>query len=311
MSDLDLDSLRADLARWFGRCGRDLPFRREDRTPWGVLVCEIMAHQTPMSRVVPAWERWMERWPTPAATAQASPGDVVRMWGTLGYPRRALRLHEAAATIAADPVLAPLAVAPYARAHDLAPGDIVERLLALPGVGPYTAAAVAAFGCGKRALVLDTNVRRVLARLVGGTDQPASTPTRAERERAQRVWPDDDALAVAWAAHVMELGALVCRARTPECRECPVSAHCRWLARGAPRRATPLSRQRYTGTDRQARGRVLALLRAHPEAQPVATALAAARLPGAEDTDQAERALAGLIADGLVVRDGAMVGLPS
>lgn len=271
---------------------------------------EVMAHQTPLARVVPAWEEWMRRWPTPADAGAASRADVLRVWGNLGYPRRALRLAEAGATLAADPVLGPLACLPVDQAFSAAPADIYERLLALPGVGPYTAGAVTAFGCGRRALVLDTNVRRVLARVAGGTDQPAGAVTATERARTEALWPTDDAAAAAWTLHVMEFGALVCTARAPACATCPIDTACRWLGRGRPTRQSPLSRQRYTGTDRQARGRILAALRARPAPLTQAEALAAATLPQAEGDAQARRALAGLEADGLVESRGDLVWLP-
>src|SRR5690606_4623139 len=137
-----------------------------------------------------------------------------------------------------------------------------ELLLALPGVGKYTAAAVRAFAFGRRAVVVDTNVRRVLARALTGTALPPPHPTAAERRLARAVVPDDDD-AARWAAASMELGALVCTARSPKCAECPVAHLCAWRAAGYPadehagRRRT----QEWHGTDRQVRGRIMALLR--------------------------------------------------
>ncbi|MDU0968356.1 MAG: A/G-specific adenine glycosylase [Actinomycetaceae bacterium] len=308
---IDEDALarvRAELSAWYPQVARDFPWRRPDRTPWGVLVSEVMAQQTPMMRVEPRWDEWMRRWPTPAAAAAAPRSDALRVWGNLGYPRRALRLLEAAGAIAADPALASLFTRPASDVGQV-PADIDARLRALPGVGDYTAAAVAAFALGRRALVLDTNVRRVLARLFAGVDQPAGAPKAAERALAEAVWPDEDAPAAAWSAHVMELGALVCRARTPLCDECPVRGECAWLDAGSPRRDAPLARQAWAGTDRQARGRILAALRATSGAVTRREALAVATLPGA-DVDQAPRALASLKADGLVCVEGDLVSLP-
>src|SRR5690606_7452204 len=135
---------------WFDHAARDLPWRRPECSPWGVLVSEIMLQQTPVVRVLPAWMSWMERWPTPAHLAAASQADAVRAWDRLGYPRRAKRLWECAGEIV--------------RRHGGEVPDDEEELLALPGIGAYTAAAVRSFAFGRRAVVLDTNVRRVIAR---------------------------------------------------------------------------------------------------------------------------------------------------
>ncbi|MBL0886851.1 A/G-specific adenine glycosylase [Myceligenerans indicum] len=241
--------LRTAVTDWFAGAARDLPWRAPDRSPWGVLVSEVMLQQTPVVRVEPAWRSWMERWPEPVDLARADTADVLRAWGRLGYPRRALRLQECAAVLV--------------ERHDGAVPRTEEELRALPGIGEYTAAAVVAFAYGLRAVVVDTNVRRVLARAIDGTALPAPSYTAAERALATAVAPREDASAARWAAASMELGALVCTARSPRCDACPVAGLCAWRAAGsppdahAPRRRT----QAWHGTDRQCRGRVMAALR--------------------------------------------------
>lgn len=283
----DAAAVRGAVVAWFGVHARDLPWRAPDRTPWGVLVSEVMLQQTPVVRVEPAWRAWMSRWPRPADLAAASPADVLRAWDRLGYPRRALRLQECARAV-------------VERHGGEVPSDEAE-LLALPGVGSYTAAAVRAFAFGRRSVVLDTNVRRVLARVVEGAALPAPTPTVGERAAAEALVPPDDAGAARWAAASMELGALVCTARAPRCPACPVRDLCAWRAAGspadvhAPRRRT----QAWAGTDRQVRGRIMALLREALEPAP-ASAVAAVW----PDDAQRDRCLAGLLADGLVERVG-------
>jgi A/G-specific adenine glycosylase len=289
---------------WYARNARDLPWRAPSASPWAVLVSEIMLQQTPVARVLPEYLGWMTRWPTPAALAAAPAGEAIRQWGRLGYPRRALRLHETATIL-------------VARHGGTVPADL-DALRALPGIGSYTAAAVASFAFGQRHAVLDTNVRRVLARLVAG--QPwagaASSASVAERRLAESLLPAEPAVAARWSVAVMELGALVCTAASPRCGDCPVARECAWLAAGRPgaggvtgvngvaagvaavvgvagaaRRRT----QKYEGTDRQCRGRLLAVLRAaeNPVRRADFDAVWAGRA-------QLERALDGLVADGLV-----------
>jgi A/G-specific adenine glycosylase len=272
---------------WFSRNARDLPWREPGTTPWSVLVSEIMLQQTPVARVVPAYRGWLDRWPTPAALAAEPAGEAIRQWGRLGYPRRALRLHQTATMVTE-------------RHGGIVPDD-VDALLALPGIGSYTAAAVASFAFGQRHAVLDTNVRRVLARLVTGQPQPRSTPSVAERRMAESLLPAEPAVAARWSVAVMELGALVCTAASPRCADCPVARHCAWLAAGRPeagngtRNGTGRRTQRYDGTDRQCRGRLLAVLRdgGGPVAQADLDVVWA-------DRAQRARALDGLVADGLV-----------
>lgn len=273
------------VVAWFAESARDLPWRSPARTPWGVLVSEIMLQQTPVVRVEPLWRAWMQRWPDPAALADASTADVLRAWDRLGYPRRALRLQECARTV-------------VARHDGLLPED-EAGLLALPGIGPYTAAAVMAFAHGRRSVVVDTNIRRVLARAVDGKALPAPALTRAEMARAAAVVPDDDAGAARWSAAAMELGALVCTARAPRCTSCPVEHLCAWRLAGSPPDALDGTRRRqaWHGTDRQVRGQVMAVLRNAPG--PVPEASLAAGWP----QDVRDRVLAGLVADGLAVQE--------
>ena len=267
---------------WFARHARDLPWRAPGATPWSVLVSEIMLQQTPVARVVPAHRSWLARWPTPAALAAEPAGEAIRQWGRLGYPRRALRLHETAGIVTV-------------RHGGIVPDDI-DALLALPGIGSYTAAAVASFAFGQRHAVLDTNVRRVLARLVAGQPRPRRAPSPAERRMAESLLPAEPAVAARWSVAVMELGALVCTAASPRCADCPVARHCGWLAAGRPEDARSGGRtQRYDGTDRQCRGRLLAVLRhgSEPVTQADLDVVWADRV-------QLARALDGLVTDGLV-----------
>ncbi|MBO3095669.1 A/G-specific adenine glycosylase [Cellulomonas dongxiuzhuiae] len=291
--DVEASGVRDDVVAWFDAHARDLPWRAADRTPWGVLVSEVMLQQTPVVRVEPAWRAWLDRWPTPADLAAAPTGDVLRAWDRLGYPRRALRLQECARAV-------------VERHGGVLPDD-EDALLALPGVGPYTAAAVRAFAFGRRSVVLDTNVRRVLARVAAGEALPAPALTVAETARAAAWVPDDDASAARWAAASMELGALVCTARSPRCDACPVADRCRWLAAGRPADAHAHRRraQAWAGTDRQARGRVMALLR--EALAPVPHAAVAAVWP---DVAQLARCLDALVVDGLVVREDAAGDAP-
>lgn len=281
--DEAVPSMAAALGEWYAAARRTLPWREPTCSPWGVLVSEFMLQQTPVSRVLPVWQTWLARWPTPAGLAADAPGEAVASWGRLGYPRRALRLHAAA-------------VACIERHDGLVPEDYAD-LRALPGVGDYTAAAVAAFAFRQRHVVLDTNVRRVLARLAGGAEfEPPGGPTGGERDRAEALLPSDADDSAKWSVAVMELGALVCTARSPRCDACPVAGSCAWRLAGSPPWDGPPRRgQTYEGTDRQVRGRLLAVLRDEPGAVPAA-ALAAV---GGDPTQRA-RALDGLVADGLV-----------
>jgi A/G-specific adenine glycosylase len=278
----DPAALHDRVLAWYSASARGLPWREPGASPWGILVSEVMLQQTPVSRVEPVWRAWLARWPTPSALAAEASGEAVRAWGRLGYPRRALRLHSAAVAIRDQ--------------HAGRVPDAEEQLLALPGVGTYTAAAVAAFAFGRRTTVVDTNVRRVLARAVEARQHAAPSVTRAELDLAARLLPSGNDEARTWNVAVMELGALVCTARGPRCGDCPVADLCGWQMAGRPAYDGPPRRgQAWKGTDRQVRGALLAILRDSP------TPVGRAALRGASDDDvQRERCLDSLVADGLV-----------
>lgn len=284
------DEIHQAVLTWYASHARDLPWRRPEASPWAVLVSEIMLQQTPVSRVLPVYETWMETWPTPTDLAQDAPGEAVRAWGRLGYPRRALRLHASAMAI-------------VERHGGEVPSDI-DELRALPGIGDYTAAAVATFAFGQSHAVLDTNVRRVLERVVGGEEYPPASLTKAERQRAIDLLPPDDA--PTWSVGVMELGALVCTATNPRCADCPVHDACAWRQAGKPSYAgAPRKVQTYAGTDRQCRGRLLAVLRDAP-----GSVNAAALVKAWSIDDQRDRALKSLLEDGLIVEENGRYRLP-
>lgn len=266
----------AVLTRWYAQHARPLPWR-ETTDPWAILVCEVMSQQTPVARVEPVWRAWLERWPTPANLAAASPAEVLIAWDRMGYPRRALRLQEAAIAIVER--------GSFPTTYD--------DLLDLPGVGPYTASAVIAFAFRGYSIVLDTNIRRVLARWHGQA-LPAPSQTKAELARARAFVPSGER-AWRWNAAIMEFGALACTARAPACEACPLAARCEWNLAGHPgdshahRRRT----QAWEGTNRQARGKIMAALRAGPHGYEdllTATALPPERLGPALD---------GVLCDGL------------
>ncbi len=288
----DPTELHAPLLRWYDEHARELPWRGPRASPWSVMVSEYMLQQTPVARVLPVHEQWLERWPTPAALAAEPTGEAIRMWGRLGYPRRALRLHAAASAI-------------VERHGGEVPADVAE-LRALPGVGDYTAAAVAVFAFGRRHPVLDTNIRRVLARTLDGVELPPTHVTKPERERAASLLPADDGEAATWSISLMELGALVCSAARPRCGACPLSERCAWRAAGHPAYDGPPRRgQAWAGTDRQCRGRLMAVLR---ETEGPVREDELARTW--DEADQRTRCLAGLVEDGLLVRDGEGYSLP-
>lgn len=284
------------LAAWYRDAARDLPWRRrefhERFGAWGTLVSEFMLQQTPVNRVIPHLEAWLARWPTPSALAAATPAEVVQQWANLGYPRRALWLHRAAIEITD-------------RHEGVVPRD-VEPLLQLSGIGDYTARAVAVFAYGDRHPVVDTNTRRVLARAVLGQAQPGS-PSRRDLELMDSLLPSDDAESAVFNAAAMELGATVCTSRSPRCEICPLLGECAWVAAGRPDTGDTRRRQAaFEGSDRQARGAVLRVLRtAAPE--PV---LLDGVLPDWPDPLQRDRAIDSLIADGLAEADGDLLSLP-
>ena len=274
----ETEPIRLRLFDWWSRYARDLPWRFGRTTPWGVLVSEVMSQQTQMSRVVPYWTAWMRVWPDAASLAAAPKSEVITAWGRLGYPRRALRLQECAQQVAGQ----------YA---DRLPRDY-DQLVALPGIGDYTASAVMSFAYGERIAVIDTNIRRVLSRVFLGRESTGGAANREERQLAWQVLPEDedpeasdhrvngdDRLETAdpqirsaawreppsarWNQAVMELGATVCVARKPACDICPLAGHCRFLKAGLPGLGSGRTRprQRFAGTDRQIRGSILQALR--------------------------------------------------
>ena len=270
----------APVLSWYASHARELPWRQPGASPWAVLVSEVMLQQTPVARVLPAYEAWLARWPTPRSLADCAPGEAVRQWGRLGYPRRALRLHAAARIIT--------------ERHEGQVPAALDALTGLPGVGSYTAAAVASFAFGQRHAVLDTNVRRVLARLVRGEEFPPRSSSAAEARLAESLLPAGRREAARWSVAVMELGALVCTANRPRCSGCPVAPACSWRLAGSPAGTRSPAAPRYEGSDRQCRGALLAVLRG------TGGPVRAVRLEHAwPDHRQRARALDGLVADGL------------
>ena len=261
---------------------RDLPWRAGDVTPWQILVSEFMLQQTPVARVLPIWPDWVARWPTPSATAAASQAEVLRAWGKLGYPRRAKRLHECATVIAQD----------FA---DVVPDD-VDVLQQLPGIGSYTARAVASFAYRQPVPVVDTNVRRVVARAVHGQADAGAPSVKRDHADVEALLPEADRTA-RFSAALMELGAIVCTARSPRCAGCPLRHSCSWRLAGSPPGTAPKRpAQRYAGTDRQVRGCLLDVLRDSA----VAVTRADLDVAWPVDAVQRERALTSLLGDGLV-----------
>ena len=283
MPDPDL-TLALTVNEWFRASGRDLPWRRHGFGAWGILVSEVMLQQTPVARVIPRLAEWLQRWPTPADLAAVPSGEAVRAWNRLGYPRRALNLHAAAVAIAE-------------RHGNRVPTDLHD-LLALPGIGDYTARAVAVFAYGQRHPVVDINVRRVLARAIDGQAEPGPPSTRRDLAAMDALLPIDDDEARVTNAAIMELGAIVCTARAPRCDDCPIRDGCRWRAEGYPDYDGPRAakQKKFEGSDRQVRGLILAELRASDV--PVTQREIDALWP---DDVQRARALLGLLTDGLVV----------
>jgi A/G-specific adenine glycosylase len=279
-------TLADNAIAWYDANARDLPWRQPDTTPWGVMVSEVMLQQTPVVRVEPAWRSWMTRWPTPAALAADPPAEAIRMWGRLGYPRRAMRLHACA-------------VAMVEQHGGEVPSDL-DQLLALPGIGTYTARAVATFAFGQRHPVVDTNVRRVVARVVDGQPDAGPTTTAADLVAVADLLPLPDARAARASIAFMELGALICVARNPKCRICPLEDVCLWRASGKELPAGPSRKpQTYAGTDRQVRGLILEVLRHSTGPVP------RQRIDVVWSDDvQRARALAGLVEDGLIEPHG-------
>ena len=237
--------MQEEITRWFQTNKRDLPWRKTN--PWGVLVSEFMLQQTPVSRVLPVWRAWMERWPKPKDLAAESRAEVIRAWGNLGYPRRAIRLHETSHILT--------------NVHGGTVPRDVETLRTFPGVGEYTASAISAFAFGERALVLDTNIRRLFSRMIDGKEFPPLHQTNTEKNSRRELIPEQASL---WAAATMELGALVCKSQDPQCDFCPVSQICKWRIVGYPRTPIFKKKQGWHGTNRQCRGVILKELRTNP-----------------------------------------------
>lgn len=285
--------MQNEVIVWFDHHGRDLPWRRPGFTPWGSLVSEFMLQQTPVSRVIPRLEEWLERWPTPAALAAASLGDAVRAWSNLGYPRRALWLHACAVAIVEH--------------HDGEVPSDVDALLALPGIGDYTARAIAVFAFGAHEPVVDTNIRRVIARHEHGRSDQEHPRARADLADMRELLPSPD-LSPTFNQAVMELGSLVCTAKSPACDECPIASTCAWRNAGFPdtgAKGVP-KQKKYEGSDRQARGAILAVLRDAPH--PVSQVDMETAWPASA---QRGRALTSLLADGLIIAvENDMFSLP-
>lgn len=286
-----MPDLATPLIAWYREHARDLPWRRPGFGAWGVLVSEFMLQQTPVNRVIPHLEAWLQRWPTPDDLASATPAEAVRQWANLGYPRRALWLHRAAVEI-------------RDRHAGAVPRD-VDALLALTGIGAYTARAVAVFAYCERHPVVDTNTRRVLARAVDGRSQPGA-PSVRDLAAMDAVLPAQAEEAAVMNAATMELGATICLARVPRCGECPIADACAWRLAGHPDTGDNRRRQAaWEGSDRQARGAVLRALRATAHAVPLDRVA-----PDWPDAVQRERAIASLLADGLVELSEGQLRLP-
>ncbi|ASY17738.1 A/G-specific adenine glycosylase [Candidatus Planktophila versatilis] len=269
-----------EIISWFKSNKRDLPWRKTDA--WGVLVSEFMLQQTPVTRVLPVYTEWIKRWPTAESLAKAKPAEVITAWGRLGYPRRALRLHECAKVITSQ----------Y---KGRIPREEAE-LRALPGIGEYTAAAMVAFAFNDRSLVLDINIRRLFARLYDGVETPKASATRAEKSRYEELIPKNEAHV--WAAATMELGALICTSQTPKCGICPVAKDCTWRSLDYPKSDIVKRRQTWHGTDRQCRGAIVQALRENQ-------VLKKSEIAQLWDVpSQLEKALLTLLDDGLIEARG-------
>lgn len=278
------------LTSWYDANARELAWRAPDTTAWGVLLSEVMSQQTPVARVEPIWRDWISRWPTPAAFAAASRDEVLRAWGKLGYPRRALRLLECARAIVDK--------------HDGEVPDDVGKLLDLPGIGDYTARAVACFHFGQNVPVVDTNVRRVYHRLYDARFLPGPA-SKKELGLVADVLPEGGR-GPGFSVALMELGAMVCTAKKPKCEVCPVRDLCAWQQAGCPapseeeQAAAKRRVQKFVGTDRQVRGLIMDVLRGASE--PVAQSAIDIVWP---DGAQRSRALYSLLEDGLAEQDEA------
>lgn len=271
--------MQSDVLAWFEENKRDLPWRKS--TAWGVLVSEFMLQQTPVNRVLPIWSEWMVRWPTPKDLAGAQKSELLKAWGRLGYPRRALRLHESATIIAND-------------FNNQVP-QTLEELRKLPGVGEYTAAAIMAFAHEKESLVLDVNIRRLFSRVLDGKEFPPLHITNTERQSRIKLIPRQ---AHTWAAATMELGALICIAAKPICEICPLASSCLWRANGYPPSTENKKKsQKWHGTDRQCRGIIIEHLRHNKSVSQLDLVTLW------DDRSQLEKCLEGLLKDGLITQN--------
>jgi A/G-specific adenine glycosylase len=263
---------------------RDLPWRHT-RDPWAVLVSEVMLQQTQVSRVIPKWHAFMGEFPTSAVCAAAPLGDVLRVWQGLGYPRRARHLHAASQEVERRGAFP----------------ETLEGLMALPGVGAYTARAVLAFAHEADAAVVDTNIARVYARVLGVRLTPTQVQAAADATLPRaRAWE--------WNQCLMDLGAVLCRPLMPGCPECPLRPQCRFRGEGEDpaigSAGVSRTQARFEGSDRQARGRLMKALTAASVVEDDAPAVMGCT------AERTTRLVEGLVADGLVVRDGLRLRLP-
>jgi A/G-specific adenine glycosylase len=291
VGDPGLTAAGADLLGWWEDRRRDLPWRRT-RDPWAVLLCEVMAQQTRVARVAERWPAMVERYPTPAAMAADGPAEVVRAWSGLGYNRRALNLHRCAIAVV--------------ERHGGALPDDLDALLALPGIGPYTARAVLAFAFESDAAIVDTNTARVLARWAGRRLTPKEVQVAADAALpAGRAW--------AWNQAMLDLGAGVCARRSPRCEGCPVRARCAWWSAGRPApdpadgsAGVTGGQPPFAGSDREGRGRLVEALRLGP----VRTASLGEVMGWPGDPDRAAAVAARVVADGLAEPVAGTLRLP-
>ncbi len=311
MSIPTLSTVQSTLLAWFAAHGRDLPWRRT-RDPYHILVSEIMLQQTQVERVKPKYAAFLAQFPTLAALAAASSGDVIRAWQGLGYNRRALNLQRTAQAVLAE--------------HGGAFPSTPETLIALPGIGPYTAGAVACFAFERDVAFLDTNIRRVVRRVFWGPDdaEPAPTEKSLLATAADAVPPGDG---WRWNQAIMELGALICTAQRPRCPQCPLRGECRAYAawrsadesivlaaqvvrapRAVAEKAAP-----FRTSNRFYRGRVIDVLRALPADQALDLAALGPQVKPdwqPDDADWLRAVVTGLAQDGLVVVADDGVRLP-
>ncbi|MGC1511305.1 MAG: A/G-specific adenine glycosylase [Acidimicrobiales bacterium] len=282
-----LKPLQRALLDWGGEVRRDLPWRAT-RDPWAVLVSELMLQQTQVARVVPRWEAFLSRFPSAPVCAAAPVAEVVQAWAGLGYNRRALNLHRSAQTV-------------VDRHGGELPRDL-EALLALPGVGPYTARAVLVFAFEQDRGLVDTNAGRFLARAAMGRSL-----ARGEAQSvADGLVPEGHGWA--WGQAVFDLGAMVCTRRVPSCGACPLQAHCAWANAGFPApdpvvgsAGVSVPQSTFAGSDRQGRGRLVDALRRGP----VSYVDLATVMGWPDDVSRARLVADRVVADGLATRDDA------